>query len=104
MLFCVKVEEPFRRAGVVYNSEEPCRRACVDVFAEMGVDVTVDDFVPIMGTGEANFLGGVASPKRVQGFDINAAKKIFFEIYLEKYAKPNSGIRFPGSLELIKQV
>ncbi|CAO2837602.1 unnamed protein product [Amaranthus hypochondriacus] len=120
--FCVKVEEGekvleeesgkewgkvsavlFDMDGVLCNSEEPSRRAGVDVFAEMGVDVTVDDFVPFMGTGEANFLGGVASLKGVQGFDSNAAKKRFFEIYLEKYAKPNSGIGFPGALELITQ-
>lgn len=82
--------------------------------------------------GEANFLGGVASVKGVQGFDPQAAKKRFFEIYIVKvmigsiwslvfvvlgvcvgylnfvpqlqYAKPNSGIGFPGALELITEV
>ncbi|XP_024024937.1 protein SUPPRESSOR OF QUENCHING 1, chloroplastic isoform X2 [Morus notabilis] len=93
----------FDMDGVLCNSEEPSRRAAVDVFAELGVDVTVEDFVPFMGTGEANFLGGVASVKGVQGFDPEAAKKRFFEIYLEKYAKTNSGIGFPGALELITQ-
>lgn len=44
----------FDMDGVLCNSEEPSRRAGVDVFAEMGVDVTVDDFVPFMGTG--NFI------------------------------------------------
>lgn len=34
--------------------------------------------------GEANFLGGVASVKGVKGFDTEAAKKRFFEIYLNK--------------------
>lgn len=38
-------------------------------------------------SGEANFLGGVASVKGVKGFDTNAAKKRFFEIYLEKVIK-----------------
>ncbi|KAL5783728.1 hypothetical protein ACOSP7_008757 [Xanthoceras sorbifolium] len=93
----------FDMDGVLCNSEEPSRRAAVDVFAEMGVEVTVEDFVPFMGTGEANFLGGVASVKGVEGFDTEAAKRRFFEIYLDKYAKPNSGIGFPGALELIKQ-
>lgn len=41
----------FDMDGVLCNSEEPSRRAAVDVFAEMGVQVTVDDFVPFMGTG-----------------------------------------------------
>lgn len=93
----------FDMDGVLCNSEEPSRRAGVDVFAEIGVQVTVDDFVPFMGTGEANFLGGVASVKGVEGFNTEAAKKRFFEIYLDKYAKPDSGIGFPGALELISQ-
>lgn len=41
----------FDMDGVLCNSEEPSRQAGVDVFAEMGVEVTVDDFVPFMGTG-----------------------------------------------------
>lgn len=41
----------FDMDGVLCNSEEPSRRAAVDVFAEMGVEVTVEDFVPFMGTG-----------------------------------------------------
>ncbi|CAL0308538.1 unnamed protein product [Lupinus luteus] len=93
----------FDMDGVLCNSEEPSRRAAVDLFAEIGVHVTVDDFVPFTGTGEANFLGGVASVKGVKGFDIEAAKKRFFEIYLDKYAKPDSGIGFPGAFELISQ-
>ncbi|KAM3377972.1 protein SUPPRESSOR OF QUENCHING 1, chloroplastic [Capsicum galapagoense] len=93
----------FDMDGVLCNSEEPSRKAAVDVFAEMGVHVTVDDFVPFMGMGEANFLGGVASAKGIEGFDTEAAKKRFFEIYLFKYAKPNSGIGFPGAFELVSQ-
>ncbi|KAK9067481.1 hypothetical protein SSX86_014811 [Deinandra increscens subsp. villosa] len=93
----------FDMDGVLCNSEESSRLAAVDVFAEMGVQVTVEDFVPFMGTGEANFLGGVASVKGVADFNPEAAKKRFFEIYLDKYAKPNSGIGFPGALELITE-
>ncbi|GAB2218660.1 hypothetical protein Drorol1_Dr00001886 [Drosera rotundifolia] len=91
----------FDMDGVLCNSEEASRMAAVDVFRELGVEVTCEDFVPFMGTGEANFLGGVASVKGVQGFDTDAAKKRFFEIYIDKYAKPNSGIGFPGALELV---
>ncbi|KAE8785274.1 NHL repeat-containing protein 2 [Hordeum vulgare] len=54
--------------------------------------------------GEANFLGGVARVKGVKDFGTESAKKRFFEIYLEKYAKPNSGIGYPGALELIMEV
>lgn len=35
-------------------------------------------------SGEANFLGGVASVKGVKGFIPESAKKRFFEIYLDK--------------------
>ncbi|KAK6911658.1 Haloacid dehalogenase-like hydrolase [Dillenia turbinata] len=116
---CVKLEEEekstslkewgkvsavlFDMDGVLCNSEEPSRKAAVDVFAELGVQCTPEDFAPFTGTGEANFLGGVAKVKGVEGFDAEAAKKRFFEIYLDKYAKPNSGIGFPGALELITQ-
>ncbi|XP_042046133.1 protein SUPPRESSOR OF QUENCHING 1, chloroplastic-like isoform X2 [Salvia splendens] len=57
-----------------------------------------------MGTGESKFLGGVASVKGVEGFNPESAKKRFFEIYLDKYAKPNSGIGFPGAYELVVQI
>lgn len=66
---CVKLEEKnvsetgsqwgkvsailFDMDGVLCNSEEPSRRAAVDVFAEMGVEVTPEDFIPFMGTGIA---------------------------------------------------
>ncbi|KAL4202194.1 hypothetical protein AMTRI_Chr02g219880 [Amborella trichopoda] len=93
----------FDMDGVLCNSEELSRQAAVDVFAEMGVEVTVNDFVPFMGTGEANFLGGVASVKGIEGFNPEAAKRRFFDIYLDKYAKPDSGIGFPGALELVMQ-
>ncbi|CAK7339692.1 unnamed protein product [Dovyalis caffra] len=64
---CVKVEEKietevagtewgnvssvlFDMDGVLCNSEEPSRMAGVDIFVEMGVEVTVEDFVPLIGT------------------------------------------------------
>ncbi|KAI3944972.1 hypothetical protein MKW92_051069 [Papaver armeniacum] len=94
----------FDMDGVLCDSEEPSRMAGVDLFAEMGVEVTAEDFAPFTGTGEANFLGGVASLKGVEGFDTEVAKKRFFEIYLSKFTKPDSGIGFPGALELITEV
>lgn len=45
-------------------------------------------FVWIRIPGEANFLGGVASVKGVKGFNPEAAKKRFFEIYLDKVIDP----------------
>ncbi|VFQ84917.1 unnamed protein product [Cuscuta campestris] len=93
----------FDMDGVLCNSEDPSRRAAVDVFAEMGIQVTVEDFTPFTGMGEVNFLGGVAKVKGIKGFNPDASKKRFFEIYLDKYAKPSSGIGFPGAFELVTQ-
>lgn len=46
----------FDMDGVLCNSEEASRKAAVDVFAEMGVEVTVEDFVPFMGTGNDGII------------------------------------------------
>ena len=49
----------FDMDGVLCNSEDLSRRAAVDLFAEFGVPVTGEDFVPFMGTGawiNAKFL------------------------------------------------
>ncbi|XP_078159689.1 haloacid dehalogenase-like hydrolase family protein isoform X1 [Carex rostrata] len=93
----------FDMDGVLCDSEELSRLAAVDVFADLGVAVTTEDFVPFMGTGEAKFLGGVAKVKGLNDLTPEDLKKRFFEIYLNKYAKPDSGIGFPGALELIKE-
>ena len=45
-------------------------------------EIKIFSLTPILG--EANFLGGVASVKGVEGFNTEAAKKRFFEIYLDK--------------------
>ncbi|KAG6555690.1 hypothetical protein Mapa_002927 [Marchantia paleacea] len=90
----------FDMDGVLCESEGPSRDAAVALFAEKGVSVTAEDFIPFMGTGEANFLGGVARKYGLE-FDVDAFKKRFFEIYIEKYAQPNSGLGYPGALNLI---
>ena len=41
----------------------------------------------LQGTGEANFLGGVAR-KYGAPFEVESCKKRFFEIYLSKYCVP----------------
>lgn len=70
---CVKVEEKnvqessgsewgkvsavlFDMDGVLCNSEELSRRAAVEVFAEMGVETTVEDFIPFGGTGNISLI------------------------------------------------
>ena len=53
--------------------------------------------MPFAGTGEANFLGGVAR-KYGADFDTAAAKKRFFELYLVKASDPNFKIGYPGRI------
>ena len=47
-------------------------------------------FVLTPKPGEANFLGGVATVKGVKGYVPEAAKKRFFEIYLDEVIDPLS--------------
>lgn len=49
-----KLEE--RMYGVLCNSEKSSTKAAVDAFAGMGVQVTVEDFVPFMGMGKFFFF------------------------------------------------
>ncbi|KAL5983468.1 hypothetical protein ACLOJK_017554 [Asimina triloba] len=93
----------FDMDGVLCNGERLAQKAGVEFFAEMGIEVDTEEFVPFMGTGEENFLGGVAALKGIEVFDRQAAKKRFYEIYIDKYAKPEAGIVFPGAQELIMQ-
>ena len=46
----------FDMDGVLCNSEEPSRRAAVEVFAEMGVETTIEDFIPFGGTGKISLI------------------------------------------------
>lgn len=41
----------FDMDGVLCNSEQPSRLAAVELFAEMGISVTTNDFAPFSGTG-----------------------------------------------------
>lgn len=74
----------FDMDGVLCDSEDRSRQAAVELFKELGFEVTEEDFIPFMGTGEANFLGGVARKFGVPDWDVTKAKARFFEIYIGK--------------------
>jgi hypothetical protein len=74
----------FDMDGVLCDSEDRSRQAAVELFKEIGFEVTEEDFIPFMGTGEANFLGGVARKFGVPDWDVTKAKARFFEIYIGK--------------------
>ncbi|XP_024359630.1 protein SUPPRESSOR OF QUENCHING 1, chloroplastic [Physcomitrium patens] len=93
----------FDMDGVLCDSEHCSRKAAVELFAEMGYIVDDKDFIPFMGTGDANFLGGVARKYGIKDFDTASAKKRYYQIYIGKFATPNSGLGYPGALDLILQ-
>jgi beta-phosphoglucomutase len=72
----------FDMDGVLVDSEAfICRAACM-MFAEKGLTVKPEDFVPFIGTGEDRYIGGVAE-KYDFPVDIEEAKKRTYDIYLD---------------------
>lgn len=93
----------FDMDGVLCNSEVVSRQAAAEVMKELyGLDVSPDEFIAFTGTGEANFLGGVAR-KYGAPFEVESCKAKFFEIYLNKYAVAGSGIGCAGAKELVER-
>ncbi len=83
------------------NSEIVSRKAAAEVMAELyGLTVDPAEFEEFTGTGEANFLGGVAR-KYGAPFEVESCKAKFFEIYMAKYAVPGAGIGYAGAKELV---
>ncbi len=72
----------FDMDGVLADSEEFLARAACQMFAEHGVTVRPEDFVPFIGTGETRYLGGVAE-KYGLALDLARAKERTYDIYLQ---------------------
>ena len=93
----------FDMDGVLCNSEKVSRQAGAETMQALyGIEVSPDEFIAFTGTGEANFLGGVAKTHGVDDFDVHVCKEKFFEIYLNKYAVPGSGIGYAGAKKLVQ--
>jgi HAD superfamily hydrolase (TIGR01509 family) len=89
----------FDMDGVLTDSEPLINAAAVAMFRERGVPVQPEDFLPFVGTGENRYLGGVAERHGV-AFEIEAAKRRTYEIYLEMV--PERLRAFPGAVELVR--
>jgi beta-phosphoglucomutase len=89
----------FDMDGVLTDSEPIINAAAVQMFAEKGLTVRPEDFLPFVGTGEDRYIGGVAELYRLP-LDLPAAKRRTYEIYLEMAAR--SLQPFPGACELVK--
>lgn len=72
----------FDMDGVLVDSERFICEAGIRMFAEKGIKVKEEDFVPFVGMGENRYLGGVAEKHGVQ-LDIVKDKARTYEIYLE---------------------
>lgn len=59
-------------------------------------DVSPEEFVPFVGTGEANFLSGVARGRGVADPDVAAMKELFFSEYLEAIKEPRVAEKLAG--------
>ncbi len=72
----------FDMDGVLLDSEPFICRAATMMFAERGLTVQPEDFLPFVGSGENRYIGGVAEK---YGFpiDIDEVKKRTYDIYLE---------------------
>lgn len=89
----------FDMDGVLVDSEEYICRAAIKMFAEHGLDVQEEDFLPFVGTGENRYLGGVAEK---YGFDLDTErdKARTYQIYqhlVKGQLKP-----LPGVFEFIE--
>jgi len=72
----------FDMDGVLLDSEPfICKAACM-MFAERGLQVKPEDFLPFVGAGENRYIGGVAEKYNFP-VEINAVKKRTYDIYLE---------------------
>lgn len=89
----------FDMDGVLTDSEPLICAAAIQMFREMGVMVSPEDFHPFVGTGENRYLGGVAEKHGVQ-LDVLKAKARTYEIYLGMV--PERLNAFPGAVELVK--
>lgn len=85
--------------GVLTDSEPLICAAAIAMFAEKGLAVRAEDFLPFVGTGEDRYIGGVAER---YGFalDIPCAKRRIYEIYLEMV--PSRLVAFPGAQALVR--
>jgi HAD superfamily hydrolase (TIGR01509 family) len=82
----MKMELPygviFDMDGVLVDSEEFICKAACRMFAESGLLVRPEDFLPFVGTGENRYIGGVAEKYHFP-LDIEKAKTRTYDIYLD---------------------
>lgn len=89
----------FDMDGVLADSEPFICKAAIMMFSEMGLDVSPEDFLPFVGSGENRYIGGVAEIYGLKA-DIGEMKARTYEIYqviIQGYLKP-----LPGAIEFVE--
>ncbi|MCK4249294.1 MAG: HAD-IA family hydrolase [Candidatus Omnitrophica bacterium] len=84
----------FDMDGVLVDSEPFISEAAIKMFAEHGLEVKAQDFIPFVGTGEDRYLGGVAQKYNFP-IDIARDKARTYEIYagiVKNKIKPLPGV------------
>jgi HAD superfamily hydrolase (TIGR01509 family) len=72
----------FDMDGVLVDSEPFICKAAMRMFAEKGLEVKPEDFLPFVGAGENRYVGGVAEKYNFP-IDIERDKGRTYDIYLE---------------------
>jgi len=72
----------FDMDGVLLDSEPFICEAAIKMFAEKGLKVQPEDFLPFVGAGENRYIGGVAEKYNFP-IDIERDKNYTYDIYLE---------------------
>lgn len=90
----------FDMDGVLTDSEPLINAAAVAMFAELGLRVQPEDFLPFVGTGEDRYIGGVAEKYQFP-ITLPAAKKRTYEIYLDLV--PQRLQAFKGAVEIVRE-
>lgn len=94
----------FDMDGVLCDSEQVSRVVAAAVFRkEYNLKVEPEEFAPFTGTGEANFLKGVANKYNVKDFDVEMAKHRFFDLYVNGGYTLKVKI-FPGIKGLVQRI
>ncbi|MCP4708272.1 MAG: HAD-IA family hydrolase [Planctomycetes bacterium] len=86
--------------GVLVDSEHLINHCSCQMFAELGITASPADFAQFVGTGEGQFILGVAQMYN-RTIDLPAAKKRIYQLYLEHIKGRLKPI--PGVLEFIQK-
>jgi len=88
----------FDMDGVLSDSEPFICKAVIMMFAEIGLNVSPEDFRPFVGTGENRYIGGVAEKYNLK-VEIEKVKARTYEIYLEIIRGKLKSL--PGALDFV---